>query len=402
MSANKQTKEETGGPSPVSIPTPSSAYENAGLLNTLKEKLFSLECEKISCTITPEEYDTKKAILETLLKQAQGASDSDSIPYTHTEPGIDQTLTEPKGGRVRISFRIAIVLVWTWLLVYSRYRFSAEAVEFWIGTLLLPFLIAYAIAGAKQRRSWVKFSYWFLGLGILLSLSLTNQKSLTRLSNTDLLKELSGTKPLEENLPENERETVNASRAFFADIKAFRKSHDEQLEALEPVLGQLYTTNSFSNKEAMQRSLNAVDKQLSLDRETLEMLEQMPHTMMAHLDQTNLSDTQKKDYMKGFMKQFSSSEFLSARKEALVVEADWADSAHDLYGFAIQYASQIVVSKDSIGIASYTIRQKFNEKLKGSKGLLDKYLATAKKADDIRSANMKNSGITDADLGLGK
>ena len=47
-----------------------AAAKNAALLNVLKEELFALESEKISGTITPEEYAQVKAALETVLKRA--------------------------------------------------------------------------------------------------------------------------------------------------------------------------------------------------------------------------------------------------------------------------------------------------------------------------------------------
>jgi Carboxypeptidase regulatory-like domain len=46
------------------------ASKNAALLNALKEELFAIESEKISGTITPEEYASVKAALETVLKLA--------------------------------------------------------------------------------------------------------------------------------------------------------------------------------------------------------------------------------------------------------------------------------------------------------------------------------------------
>ena len=214
-----------------------------------------------------------------------------------------------------------------------------------------------------------------------------------------MLRELVGSKPLEENLPEDQIEMANVTRAIFADMKAFTKSHDEQVVALEPDLAQLYTSGSFSSKEAIQRSLKAVDKQLSLDRETSEMLEQMPDSVRAHLDQTKLSDSQKKGFFDSFLAAFKDSEFLSARQQALAAESDWADSAHDLYTFSLQHVSQIVVTKDEIGIDSDSIREKFNAKLIRSERLRNDYLAAAKKADDVQAANMKRSGLTQADLG---
>ncbi len=49
---------------------PPPAAGNAALLNTLKEELFSLEREKVSGTISPEEYAEAKAGFEAVLKRA--------------------------------------------------------------------------------------------------------------------------------------------------------------------------------------------------------------------------------------------------------------------------------------------------------------------------------------------
>ncbi len=78
-----------GAPHPATVPTPAFANptlaaqtfattvapatpagKNAALLNALKEELFSLESEKISGTITAEEYAEVKPALEVVLKRA--------------------------------------------------------------------------------------------------------------------------------------------------------------------------------------------------------------------------------------------------------------------------------------------------------------------------------------------
>ena len=56
---------------PAAYPAFSSpAAKNTALLNVLKEELFAIESEKISGTITPEDYAQVKAALETVLKRA--------------------------------------------------------------------------------------------------------------------------------------------------------------------------------------------------------------------------------------------------------------------------------------------------------------------------------------------
>ncbi len=59
----------TPGYGPFSVQA-SPAAKNAALLNALKEELFALESEKISGTITPEEYAEVKPALEVVLKRA--------------------------------------------------------------------------------------------------------------------------------------------------------------------------------------------------------------------------------------------------------------------------------------------------------------------------------------------
>lgn len=58
-------------PASAAFPLHSSpAARNGALLNALKEELFSLESERLSGTIAPEEYAEQKAALETVLKRA--------------------------------------------------------------------------------------------------------------------------------------------------------------------------------------------------------------------------------------------------------------------------------------------------------------------------------------------
>jgi Carboxypeptidase regulatory-like domain len=66
--AGTQTAENAGAFAYHPAATP--AAKNTALLNVLKEELFAIESEKISGTITPEEYAEVKAALETVLKRA--------------------------------------------------------------------------------------------------------------------------------------------------------------------------------------------------------------------------------------------------------------------------------------------------------------------------------------------
>jgi len=53
----------------ATLPT-SPAAKNGALLSVLKEELFSLESEKLTGAVSPQEYAETKAALETVLKRA--------------------------------------------------------------------------------------------------------------------------------------------------------------------------------------------------------------------------------------------------------------------------------------------------------------------------------------------
>lgn len=60
-----------------------------------------------------------------------------------------------------------VVLAIGTALVVSNGYWSAEVGGYATGSILLPLLIAYAIAGRKAKRDWNKFGLWFAALTFL-------------------------------------------------------------------------------------------------------------------------------------------------------------------------------------------------------------------------------------------
>ena len=159
--------------------TSPTANKKMAILDTLKEELFSLESEKLSGRLSPEEYAEASAALDARLKQAQEPPISNITPPEPAELEQEQAYKEPSRNSLWISAPVLAVLSLTVFLLYHRYPLSAETAGYLVGSLLVPFLIAYAIAGAKRRRNWVLFWCLFIGIAIVLS-SATNQKSLIK------------------------------------------------------------------------------------------------------------------------------------------------------------------------------------------------------------------------------
>lgn len=312
-----------------------------------------------------------------------------------------QPRTKAKTGERGIRLRIAFVLMWAAFHVFTRTGFNAEAVGEWVGTLIVPFLLAYLIARGWRRSNSVAFSYWFLGLGLVFT-TLVQHNSLSKLSHKDLTKEFLGTKSLEQNLPKSELEMATMARDFFSDIRAWRKTHDEEAALIAPALATLYTNESFSTRAKMKNAREAVLKRQRLDDETSKMFAEWPQSIRLRLDKSELNSASKEIFFKAFMQRFATSEYLAARRDAMSVETMWTSSTLDLYGFAFQHISQVVVGKNGIAIRNDAVREQFNSKLTKARTLHEELIAASQKVDDVRSAQLKRYDLSPADLDLQK
>jgi hypothetical protein len=323
----------------------------------------------------------------------------ESTPVPPVQP-IVPSVGEPNPAPKRDiwnTVRIVFVFFWTAFIVFARERFTAYGVGEWFGTLLLPFFLAYLFSRAWRTNRRKEFSFWFLGLGIFLP-GLALHHSLKTIPRSDMLKELTGAKPLEEGLPQDEREIAAVTKKFFDDVKSFRASQDAEEAKIEPALATVDTAASFASPTAMQNCIDAVTQKLSLDRQTSEAIEGWQAKVSAQLDQTDLPADEKQKYLKGFSESFAGSNFLGARRKMMDSESQWADATVDLYHFSKEHAREISTEGDRIRIGIGPTRNEFNEKLDKAEQQRKGFLDQAKVVNDIRAANMKQAGVTQSDL----
>ena len=65
-----------------------------------------------------------------------------------------------------IGFLLGIVLAWLKALRWSHGIVTAEVFGYAVAGVLIPFLIAYAIAGRRTVRDWNRVGVWFFALSL--------------------------------------------------------------------------------------------------------------------------------------------------------------------------------------------------------------------------------------------
>ena len=301
---------------------------------------------------------------------------------------------------VSISIAFGISLCVFKALVWSRGEWNAEVSGYALGAVFLCALISYLIAGRKKVRNALRFGFWFSSLSfLLLFLEFANHPRETTNAAADLIREASGTKPVEKHAgfygSRLDSFTRDVLREFLDGIRA----HNQKVEALQPDLAIVYSAASYSNPAAMQRTVEAVQSVAALDHEFMEQTEAWPTRVRRQVANASLSKRDKEEFLKGFDEAFASSTILAARREADKTEAEWRDATVALYAFALKHSRGIRVKGEELIIRDDNLRAQFSG-LQGQAIAERRKMDNAnKRMDELRKELLQKAGLTKKDVG---
>jgi len=295
---------------------------------------------------------------------------------------------------------IGIALSVAKALLWSRGVWNAEVSGYAIGALFMSSVVAYLIAGRKKNRKPVLFGLIFVSISFILCiLELSNPRKDPKAQVADLVREASGTKPIDRrgefNSPQDKllREVLTE---FLDNAKAFR----EKTHELKGNLQTLYTPESFSGTEAMSRTRDGVQKVTALDHEFAIQLEQWPSRVQEQVAQSALSESDKHAFLESFRKTFSTSEIVTLRQQGDQIEAQWCKDTLALYDFARLHARRIHVKDAHILIEDENVRTRFNELLHQSRGQHQRMTETNAQMAKLQKDGLQKFGLTRKDVGL--
>ena len=348
-------------------------------------------CTHCGARLTPPD---EPPILEAPLKE--------SSPVVKPEPS-----PASRPIRFAISVLLAIAAIaWSIICTYRFYHrdWSSEATGYCFGTLLLPFLVAYAIAGVKRRRNELTFALCFFGFTVLGTGYIWTQShnGLLDLSAADMVKTMAGTMPLPADASENDRKTVAGTKQFFVSLRQINTSYEQKQAALTPELNKMYTASAFTNRQAIQHMQDVVQQKLALDRETSAKIQQLPDMMKKSLENSGFTEIQKEGFITGLGYGMNNSEVMKARRQMIAAEESWGAATTELYNFVLAHSSQIVIANGSIRIGSDGIRTQFNTKFNHAKQQRDAFNASVRNLFAVRQTTMKSANVTPQDMGLSK
>lgn len=306
------------------------------------------------------------------------------------------------------SIRILLAVALAYFLSWETYggSVSAEQFGYCLGSLLIPFLIAFCVARRDAAERLQTFSKWFLGsaAAVLLITHLGAKpgapppEQFTR----EILKEAVSNKPTNESGTVEEQRVRTVAAEVVRELLDARKQHDIESAQYDHEIARLYSADSFASKEQMRKTIDAVDGRDHVDGQLEELFRTLPAFAQRKVDASDLSSYDKEQFMIGVKKSYANSELIGAWDSAQRVEDEWTHSIDGLYEFAIQHANQIRIVKHNIVIKDEHLREEFNSQLSKCQGLGKQLRAATKKINEMKKSKMSALGITNEDLGLSK
>jgi hypothetical protein len=319
-------------------------------------------------------------------------------------PGTESLPPPPQPGRkhfilgclgIGLGLFLAFFHAWAW----SYGTMGAEAWGYAGGAAMLPALIAFAIAGRKSVRNFNRFGIWFSGLSLFFFIVSSKHPVSLQQHIGDLMKEAAGTKAVDNSGP---GALDNLVRDMMRGILDDRKAFETETQPLSADLGKLYSAESFSSQEAVQRIINATHAIVAADERYSKQLEGIPDRMQATVDRSSFSESDKKGFMEGLRKSYGNAKTLQIRRQAMETESQWEVATVDLYKFAEANAKKIRVQGTKLMIGDEGIRNQFNERFRKARGLRDDLAAMNTQLEGAQRAALQDEGLTLRDLGLGE
>lgn len=315
-------------------------------------------------------------------------------------PPSKQPLSPAKRVLVAFLVLLGIALSVVKALLWSRGSWTAEVSGYALGAILVSSVVAYLIAGRKKNPKPVLFGLIFVGISFVLCLlELSNLPKDPNAEVADLIREASGTKPIDRgdgfDSPQD-----RLLREVMTEFLNKAKTYREKAHELGAGLQTLYTPESFSGTEAMSRTSDGVQKVAALDHEFALQLEQWPVRVQEQVAQSALSESDKQSFLKGFHETLSNSEIVTLRRQGEQIEVQWCKDTLALYDFARSQAARIHVKDAHILIDDENVRTRFNVLLNQSQGQRQRMRDTNAQLAKLQQGGLKKFGLTRKDVGI--
>jgi hypothetical protein len=285
---------------------------------------------------------------------------------------------------------------------------EAQAVGYRLGRLfaivILPFLVAYPVAGRRKARNPNLFAGVYCGIGLFILLA--NAAASLPASSfhpetadekvARLMREAAGLQPVRKPIF-GEGKTDTKLRDLFQQIIVLNKDYQAAVSKVDmSAIGKLNTSESFADPESAAYGLTQLHAAYDLDVQQEQHMREMLENFQRGFNDLSTSDRE------SMLKSFSEGlgKVMPTRQRAVATEKTWVDAMDAVYSYAQANHSQFQMSGDRLLIADEQVRQEFNDRIHAMNDRRKEFLQAKSDFDRLQGQTLHKTGITRDQTGL--
>jgi len=284
---------------------------------------------------------------------------------------------------------------------------EAQAIGYRFGRLLVvvvvPFLVAYPIAGRRKARNPNLFAGLFCGIALFVlfihasgSLAAGSFQSETTDQKVARLMREAGGQPVRKSFF-GEPKTDAMMRDFFKQIIAINKDYQAEMDKLDVGdVGKLNTPESFADPDSVTGALAQLRAAYELDARQEQRMRDVLENFRRSFD--NLSSSDRDSMIKGFNEGLA--KVMPTRQRAVTTEKAWVDAMDDVYGYARAHHDQFFLLDGHLKIAGDDVLQEFNNRIHALNAARQDFVQAKAAFDSLQGQTLQKNGLTRDQTGL--
>lgn len=268
--------------------------------------------------------------------------------------------------------------------------------------VVIPFLIAYPIAGRRKARNPNLFAGLFCGMALFLILA-NAASSLGALQPetadqkaSRLMREAAGLEPVRKSFF-REDATDTKLRDFFKQIIAINKDYQAEIDKLDiSATASLNTPQSFADPNSVAEGRRQMHAAYELDARQEQHMSQVLENFRRGFE--SLSPSDREAMLKGFNQGLA--QVIPTRQRTVTTEKAWIDSLDDVYGYAQANHSQFNMAGGHLRVADEEVRQEFNKRIRALNAARQEFLKAKSDFDRLQGQTLQKTGINRGETGL--
>lgn len=284
---------------------------------------------------------------------------------------------------------------------------ESQAIGYRFGTLiaaiLLPFLIAYAVAGRRKARNPNLFAGLFCGIALFMLLAnAASSAGSMRVENSDqkvsrLMREAAGLQPVRTSIF-GEPKSDAKLRGLFKDIIIANKEYEQATEKFDINLtAKLATPQSFADPSSVADGLKVLHSAYDLDAQQEQRMQKILDNFRHGFD--DLSSSDRVTMLNAFNAGLN--QVMPARQRAISTEKAWIDAMDNTYSYAQSHHSDFSMSSSGhLAISNNDVREEFNRRIHALNDSRAEFMQAKGAFDRMQGESFKKMGISREQTGL--